>query len=88
MSFKIDAPITWQTVIRIGLGFGAEYALLALIEDAPSALKIATMLCALIALFILETGPKSAQSPSALSRIYPPPCHGAQSLNPCVHGTD
>jgi hypothetical protein len=37
------------------LGFAGEYALLALIEDAPAALKVATVLCAIGALVALES---------------------------------
>lgn len=51
----LDKAITWRSVARIGLGFAGEYALLALIEDAPAALKIATVICAVAGLFILET---------------------------------
>lgn len=51
----LDKPITWRTVARLGLGFAAEYALLALIEDAPVAVKIATVLCATGALAALES---------------------------------
>src|SRR5690348_4920667 len=51
----LDSPITWRSLARIGLGFAGEYALLALIEDAPAALKIGTVLCAVAALFVLET---------------------------------
>ena len=51
----LDAPITWRSLARIGLGFAGEYALLALIEDAPAALKIATVVCAVAGLFVLES---------------------------------
>jgi hypothetical protein len=51
----LDSPITWRSLARIGLGFAGEYALLALIEEAPAALKIATVICAVAGLFILET---------------------------------
>ncbi len=55
VSPALDEAITWRSVTRIGLGFAAEYALLALIEDAPAALKIATVICAVAGLFVLET---------------------------------
>jgi hypothetical protein len=51
----LDSPVTWRSVALIGLGFAGEYALLALIEDAPEALKVATMMCAVAAIFILGT---------------------------------
>ena len=50
-----DSPITWRSLTRIGLGFAGEYSLLALIEDAPAALKVGTVMCAVAALFVLET---------------------------------
>jgi hypothetical protein len=55
MSALLDHPLTIRSLIRIGLAFAAEYALLALIEDAPAALKIATVICAIGALLALET---------------------------------
>jgi hypothetical protein len=54
MSSPIDGPVTWRSVIRLGLGFAAEYAMLALIEDAPVALKVATVVCATGALVTLK----------------------------------
>jgi len=54
MSADFSKPITWNSVLRLSLGFGAEYSLLSLIEDAPIALKMATMLCSLGALAALE----------------------------------
>jgi hypothetical protein len=54
MSQGIDRPITWRTIFRVGLIWGAEYALLSLIEDAPTAVKVATIVCALSALAALE----------------------------------
>jgi hypothetical protein len=54
MSSALDKPITWLSAVRLGLGFSGEYALLSLIEDAPEALKIATVLCSIGALAALE----------------------------------
>jgi hypothetical protein len=51
----LATPITWATVARIGLLWGAEYGMLALIEDAPASVKIATIICALGALATLES---------------------------------
>lgn len=50
----LDSPITWVSAIRLGLFWGGEYALLSLIEDAPEALKVATVLCSIGALASLE----------------------------------
>lgn len=50
----LDRPITWRSIVRAGLIWGAEYALLSLIEDAPVVLKVATILCAIGALAALE----------------------------------
>jgi hypothetical protein len=50
----LDTAVTWRSVARIGLGFAAEYALLALIEDASAVLKVATVVCATGALAVLE----------------------------------
>jgi hypothetical protein len=52
----LDRPIqfTWRSTIRVGLGVAAEYGMLALIEDAPEAVKVATVLCALAGLGTLE----------------------------------
>jgi hypothetical protein len=55
MSDWANAPITWKTAVRLALGFAGEYALLALIEDAPAALKVATVLCAAGALAAMES---------------------------------
>jgi hypothetical protein len=55
MSASLDSPITWSTAVRIGLGWAGEYALLSLIEDAPEALKVATVVCAVGALAALES---------------------------------
>ncbi len=49
-----DKPITWGTFTRFALVGAAEYAMLALIEDAPTAVRVATILCALAALGVLE----------------------------------
>lgn len=51
----LDNPITWRSITRIFLGFAGEYALLSLIEDAPEALKVTTVICAVAGLFALET---------------------------------
>jgi hypothetical protein len=51
----LDSPITWISALRLGLFWAGEYALLSLIEDAPVALKAATMICALAAILTLET---------------------------------
>jgi Mn2+/Fe2+ NRAMP family transporter len=51
----LDSPITWRSAAIVGLGFAGEYALLALIEDAPEALKVATMVCAVVVIVILLT---------------------------------
>jgi hypothetical protein len=65
-----------MSATRIGLGFAGEYALLSLIEDAPEALKVATVICAVGALIALETElwlrKRNAFIPliSALSVIY------------------
>jgi hypothetical protein len=50
----LDKPISWRTIFRAGFIWGAEYALLSLIEDAPAWLKVATIVCALCALASLE----------------------------------
>lgn len=55
ISRALDKPITWRSLVWIALAFAGEYALLALIEDAPAILKIATMLCAVAALLVLQT---------------------------------
>ena len=55
MAVTIDTPITWRTVVRVGLVWAAEYAMLALIEDAPTFMKVATVLCSLSILFVLES---------------------------------
>lgn len=52
---NLDKPITWLSAIRVGLGFAGEYALLSLIEDAPEALKVATVVCSVGALAALES---------------------------------
>jgi hypothetical protein len=54
MSDLLNKPITWRSLVRIGLAFAAEYAMLALIEDAPVALKVATVFCATATLAALE----------------------------------
>lgn len=51
----IDKPITWGSLARVGLAWAAEYGVLSLIEDAPFAVKMATIVCALGALAALET---------------------------------
>jgi hypothetical protein len=51
---SLNTPITWKSLVRIGLVWAAEYAMLALIEDAPAVVKIATIFCALGALATLE----------------------------------
>ena len=48
------AAFMWRSLILIGLAWAAEYALLGLIADANLPLRVATILCALAALFILE----------------------------------
>lgn len=48
------AAFLWRSLIIIGLAWAAEYALLELIGEANLALKVATILCAIAALFILE----------------------------------
>jgi hypothetical protein len=40
----LDKAITWRDALELGLFFGVEYAMLALIEDAPFSLKAATMI--------------------------------------------
>jgi hypothetical protein len=50
----LETPITWLSAVRLGLGYAGEYALLSLIEDAPEALKVATVLCSIGALAALE----------------------------------
>jgi hypothetical protein len=54
VAVDLNRPITWASIARIGLFFGAEYGVLALIEDAPFAVKIATVVCSLAALAALE----------------------------------
>lgn len=51
----LDSPITWVSAVRLGLGLAGEYALLSLIEDAPEALKIGTVICAIGAIAALES---------------------------------
>jgi hypothetical protein len=48
-------PITWMSAVRLALGFAGEYSLISLIQDAPEALKIATLLCSIGILIALET---------------------------------
>lgn len=55
MSGSLDRPVTWGSLLRVGLAFGAEYGVLSLIEDAPVALKIATVICSILALITLES---------------------------------
>lgn len=50
----LDKPVTWHSVVRVGLIWGAEYALLSLIEDAPAWFKLATIGASLAALAALE----------------------------------
>jgi hypothetical protein len=50
----LDRPITWASVARVALAFAAEYGLLALIEDSPFAVKLATVVCSVAALAALE----------------------------------
>lgn len=54
MSEISDKPITWRDAIELGVGFAAEYAMLALIEDSSFSLKAATMLCAAAAFIALK----------------------------------
>lgn len=54
MTQLMDAPITWRSFFRATLIFAAEYAMLALIEEAPSFLKVSTIICALALLAALE----------------------------------
>jgi hypothetical protein len=68
-AISLDIPVTWRSVIRIGLLWGAEYAVLSLIEDAPIALKLATVFCALGALVILELETRLAQVSVQIRRI-------------------
>ena len=51
------AAIMWRSLIIIGLAWAAEYALLGLIGDANLPLRVATILCAIAAVFILEIEP-------------------------------
>ena len=54
MAISLDTLITWRSAVVLGLGMAAEYALLALIEDGPFALKMAPMLCATGALAVVQ----------------------------------
>ena len=54
MSADLDKPLTWNSVGRLALVAAAEYGMLSLIEDAPFAVKIATVICAAGALATLE----------------------------------
>ena len=54
MDLDFDKPITWGTVARVALVWAAEYGMLALIEDAPAVVKVATVICAVGALAALE----------------------------------
>jgi hypothetical protein len=54
MSSVLDQAITWRSVIRIGLIWAAEYAMLSLIEESPPYIKVATMICAIGLLATLE----------------------------------
>jgi len=47
--------LTWKSLLKLGAGFAAEYALLSLIEDAPEVVKVATLVTALGALGALES---------------------------------
>lgn len=55
MSVQLDRPITWASVARVALAAAAEYGMLSLIEDAPFAVKLATVLCSVAALAALES---------------------------------
>lgn len=65
----IDRPITWRSIIRVGLIWAAEYAMLSLIEDSPPSLKVATILCALAALAAMEFEPWIESKKKNLSHI-------------------
>jgi hypothetical protein len=54
MADTITITFSWMTVFRIGLAWAAEYAMLSLIEDAPEILKVATLICAVAGLAILQ----------------------------------
>ena len=43
-----------RAVIRVALVWAAEYAMLSLIEDAPEVVKVATLLCAVAALVVMQ----------------------------------
>ncbi len=54
MSSDLSKPVTWLSVMRVGLLWGAEYGVLSLIEDSTFAVKAATIFCAISALAALE----------------------------------
>lgn len=54
MSSIFDRPITLRQALALALGWAAEYALLTLIESAPTSLKVATMLSATAGLAVLQ----------------------------------
>jgi hypothetical protein len=58
MSSGLDKAITWRDAIEIGLLFGGEYAMLALIENAPKSLQAATMVCAIATLVAMRAEDK------------------------------
>jgi hypothetical protein len=54
MHDAITITFSWKIIVRIGLVWAAEYAMLALIEDSPAILKVATLICALAGLAVLQ----------------------------------
>ena len=55
MASDLDKPLTWNSVGRLALVAAAEYGMLSLIEDAPFTVKVATVICSVGALAVLET---------------------------------
>lgn len=50
----ISISFDLRAVVRIALVWAAEYAMLSLIEDAPETVKVATLVCAVLALVIMQ----------------------------------
>ena len=54
MSIQPTIPFTWKSLLRIGAGSAAEFALLTLIADSPESVKVVTLVVAISALGALE----------------------------------
>jgi hypothetical protein len=50
----ISVSFDLRAIIRVALVWAAEYAMLSLIEDAPTAIKVATLICAVSALAVMQ----------------------------------